>query len=164
VYLDATIPSYYYEKRGDPILQAHHLITVDWWNTQRSFYDLVVSEFVLAELQEGDYPFKNEVQDLIRSAAPRVLPLTKAVEVIADTFIENYLMPRRETEDAYHLAFAAYHKIDYLLTWNCRHLANANKQQHIAVVLTRLRLFVPSIVTPEMLFQESDPSEQTPDH
>jgi len=63
-------------------------------------------------------------------------------------------MPREQEGDAAHLAYASYHGIDYLLTWNCKHLANANKFEHIRMVNTKLGLLTPKIVTPMQLFEE----------
>lgn len=64
-------------------------------------------------------------------------------------------MPRISTGDGLHLAYASLYKIDFLLTWNCNHLANANKKHHIRVINTRLGLFVPEITTPMELFTET---------
>jgi predicted nucleic acid-binding protein len=63
-------------------------------------------------------------------------------------------MPRSDPGDAYHLAMASYYQVDFLLTWNCRHLANVNKQEHIKKVNEELGLKVPILTTPEMLFSE----------
>ena len=63
-------------------------------------------------------------------------------------------MPKDEMGDALHLAYASFYKIDFLLTWNCNHLANANKKQHIRILNNRLNLFVPEIITPLELFTE----------
>jgi len=73
---------------------------------------------------------------------------------IAHVYLNNYLMPRTLTGDALHLAYASYYKIDFLLTWNCQHLANANKKQYIRIINTRMNLFTPDIVTPLELFTE----------
>jgi len=64
-------------------------------------------------------------------------------------------MPRVLKGDALHLAYASFYKMDFLLTWNCNHLANANKKQHISIINTRLKLFTPEIVTPSQLFTET---------
>ena len=69
-------------------------------------------------------------------------------------YVENKLMPKDIEGDAIHLAYASYYKIDYLLTWNCNHLANANKKKHIKIMNTRLELFTPEITTPLELFTE----------
>ena len=63
-------------------------------------------------------------------------------------------MPDDILGDAVHLAYASYYKIDYLLTWNCNHLANANKKQHIKIINTKLDLFTPELITPLELFTE----------
>nr|VFK39917.1 MAG: hypothetical protein BECKTC1821D_GA0114238_100750 [Candidatus Kentron sp. TC] len=69
-------------------------------------------------------------------------------------YVSNYLMPRTLAGDAAHLAYASYHNMEYLLTWNCNHLANANKRRHIQVINARLGLATPEIVTPLQLFKE----------
>jgi uncharacterized protein YjbI with pentapeptide repeats len=75
---------------------------------------------------------------------------------IKDCKMLGLLMPKGAAGDEFHLACASFHKIDYLLTWNCNHLANANKEKHIRVVNTKLGLFTPVIVTPIQLFKEED--------
>lgn len=63
-------------------------------------------------------------------------------------------MPSDAQGDAAHLAMASYHGLDYLLTWNCRNLANANKYGHIQKINLKLGLQTPLIITPEQLFKE----------
>lgn len=74
---------------------------------------------------------------------------------IAQVYLDNYLMPSVLKGDALHLAYASFYKIDFLLTWNCNHLANANKRQHIRVINARLNLATPEIITPLELFSEN---------
>ena len=71
-------------------------------------------------------------------------------------WVKLRVMPRDAQGDAAHLAFASFYKMDFLLTWNCAHLANANKARHISVVNGRLGLFVPVLTTPELLIPETD--------
>jgi hypothetical protein len=82
--------------------------------------------------------------------------LTPSPEIIdvAQIYLDNFLMPRTLKGDALHLAYASFYKIDFLLTWNCNHLANANKRKHIRVINARLNLPTPEIVTPLELFSE----------
>lgn len=150
VYLDSTVPSYYHDQRRQ--LQAFIDVTRAWWDEQRANFDLYVSEATLVELHEGDYPRKAEVTSLVHGVD--VLAVTNDVEAIAEVYVEQFVMPKGALGDAFHLAVASYYKCDYLLTWNCNHLANANKRQHIQIVNTRLGLFVPQIVTPLELFPE----------
>ena len=77
-----------------------------------------------------------------------VVPVEEAISEIVQVYIQHYVMPRDPAGDALHLALASFHKFDYLLTWNCEHLANANKFGHIRRVNTLLGLHVPALVTP----------------
>jgi len=88
------------------------------------------------------------------SGLPR-LEINDAVEEIVEVYISNSLMPRDQLGDALHLAVASYYKIDFLLTWNCVHLANAHKQVHIRRINERLRLFTPELVTPLELIDQT---------
>ncbi|MDI6795245.1 MAG: hypothetical protein QME81_20685, partial [bacterium] len=86
----------------------------------------------------------------------QLLPPDNQIIEIAQTYIDHYLMPQSLKGDALHLAYASFYKMDFLLTWNCNHLANANKKQHIAILNTRLHLAVPEIITPLQLFHEEE--------
>jgi hypothetical protein len=78
------------------------------------------------------------------------------VAEIVEAYIRHKVMPGDPLGDALHLALASYHKCDFLLTWNCRHLANANKFGHIRRINTVLGLFVPMLVTPLELLGGTD--------
>jgi hypothetical protein len=84
-----------------------------------------------------------------------VLAVEPAILEIVSTYLRNLLMPAKPVSDAMHLALASFHKCDFLLTWNCEHLANANKFQHIRRVNSMLGLFVPGLVTPLELLGEN---------
>jgi len=148
VYLDTTIPSYLFEEREE--LQTFVQITRQWWTEERQHFDVYVSEETLAELNNGDYPNKNQV--LASVSGMPILPFGEHIEEIARMYIDNYLMPRKLEGDARHLAFASYHRLDFLLTWNCSHLANGNKKRHIQTINARLQLPTPDILTPLELF------------
>lgn len=85
---------------------------------------------------------------------------TERVVQVAEAYIEHRLLPRDAAPDAFHLALASVHRADFLLTWNCKHLANANKVRHIAVLNRRMNLHVPVITTPYTLLPESDHEAQ----
>lgn len=76
------------------------------------------------------------------------LNILDRVEEVAEAYMKHQLMPRESLGDAVHLALASVHGVDFVLTWNCRHLANANKAAHLAAINRRLRLAVPALVTP----------------
>lgn len=84
-----------------------------------------------------------------------LVPGPAGIDEIVEHYIRHRLVPSDVLGDAYHLAFASMHQIDFLLTWNCRHLANANKIRHIEVINRRLGLAVPIITTPELMMPET---------
>ena len=126
--------------------------TREWWKSYRQLFQLRTSEAVLAELGEGDYESRDEAIALLDDV--ELLALPDQVADIVNVYLDNHLMPRERVGDALHLAIASFHKCDFLLTWNCRHIANANKFEHIRIVNTRLGLFVPALVTPMQLCSE----------
>ena len=129
--------------------------TRQWWEKCARRYRLVTSEGVVAELQEGKYETQTDAVDLV-SALPRLEVVDDIADII-DVYVANQLMPKERLGDALHLALASYHKCDFLLTWNCAHIANANKFEHIRIINTRLGLFVPALVTPIELYAEDTP-------
>jgi hypothetical protein len=86
-----------------------------------------------------------------------LLDVDAGVVNIIETYIKHHVMPANPAGDALHLALASFHKCDFLLTWNCQHLANANKFAHIRQVNGMLGLFVPALVTPLELLGEVEP-------
>src|SRR5262245_40310519 len=156
VYIETTIPSFYHEVRVEPDMIARRQWTREWWDDYRLGYDLVTSEAVLDELENGDHPQKNDALALM-DIVP-LLDIDNAVADIVAAYIKHTVMPADPAGDALHLALASYHRCDFLLTWNCRHLANANKFAHIRRVNGLLGLFAPALVTPlELLGQEKSP-------
>jgi len=153
LYLDTTIPSYYYDQRKSLDIRYRRKITRDWWNNEKDFFSLYISELVLVELQRGNYPQKEKVIRLVKDVS--ILPIVSEIEDIVREYLKNFLMPRIDVGDAFHLAYASFFKIDYLLTWNCNHLANVNKKRHIEAINRKLKLFVPEIITPLQLFKET---------
>ena len=144
VYIDTSIPSYYVDTR--PSLEVHIRRTRVWWDEEWEYYQVYTSPFVLRELSEGDFPNKPQAIELAHRAS--LLNPTPEIDEIVRDYLDNFLMPISDDRDGYHLAFTSFYKIDYLLTWNCEHLANVNKRRHIAKINQRLELFVPIITTP----------------
>lgn len=152
VYLETTIASYYFEIRPEPEMVARRNWTREWWESERERYELVTSVAVLEELERGDYPVRSNALDLLRDVplvanVPDIIPIVNA-------YVARHVMPADPRGDALHLALASYHRCHFLLTWNCRHLANANKFEHIRHVNAELGLFSPIPATPVELLQE----------
>ncbi len=152
VYIETTIPSFFYEVRREPEMIARRNWTREWWKSYRHLFLLATSEAVLAELGEGAYAAKDDAIALLKGI--RLLAVPDQVADIIQVYLENHLMPQERVGDALHLALASFHKCSFLLTWNCRHIANANKFEHIRILNSRLGLFVPAMVTPMELCQE----------
>lgn len=144
VYFDTTIPSYYHDARKETKFLAD--LTRKWFREEARHYDVFVSEATLVEASAGRYKGKAKIVRLIERY--RMLKYDSVLEDIVETYIKNFLMPKHFGGDALHLAYASYYKMDFLLTWNCEHLANANKREHIRIINNRLGLFVPEITTP----------------
>lgn len=146
VYVETTIPSFYHEARTLPAIQVRKEWTRQWWHEAPGVYELVTSPAVLDELAGGP-PEKSALWLALVRDLP-VLPIEPAITEIVVAYVGHRLMPADPGGDALHLAVASYHKCDFLVTWNCQHLANANKFGHIRRVNTMLGLFVPALVTP----------------
>ena len=128
--------------------------TREWWGRAGDRHELVTSVAVIDELERGDYPSRAQCLELM-STLP-VLAVEPPVIDIVEAYIARHVMPADPTGDALHLALASFHRCDFSVTWNCRHLANANKFGHIRRVNTLLGIHVPALVTPLELLAEND--------
>jgi len=155
VYIETSIPSFYVGTRREPEMVARRHWTREWWDTRRQAYEVVTSLAVVEELEGGDYPNKADALQLI--AGVPLLAVAPAIAPIVDAYIDRRVMPADPRGDAMHLAMASYHSCHFLLTWNCQHLANANKFDHIRFVNSELGLFCPILTTPvELLGLEEE--------
>lgn len=146
VYIETTIPSFYYTMRTDPESVARQNWTHQWWEENADVLALATSAAVVVELQRGTSEKTEERLNLLRGL--ELLPITQEVEDIASIYIDKIVMPNDPAGDALHLALASYHRMDVLLTWNCRHLANPNKIEHIRLINYGLGLPMPILTTP----------------
>jgi len=127
-------------------------MTREWWERQVTAYECWTSDNVVLELSNGDWPGQQEALRLL-DPLPR-LDINAEVLGVAARYIEEKLVPAGLAGDATHLAVACVYEIDFLLTWNIRHLANPNKLNHLTIINRRFGLLTPQIVTPEMLWME----------
>ncbi|MFZ4441554.1 MAG: type II toxin-antitoxin system VapC family toxin [Syntrophales bacterium] len=154
VYIETSVISYLTARPSKTILgAAHQQITLAWWET-RSQYDLVVSESVLRECGAGD-PDAAKKRLAVLNDVPLILITEQALD-IANSLIAKGIIPAKAAEDALHIAIATVNGVDYLLTWNCRHIANPEIQRGIAAHLEDIGLSLPFICTPEELLGEED--------
>jgi len=154
-YLETSIFSFYYDERTAPEIVARKNWTRDFWENCRGRYLFSASPAVFNELSRGSKPHKEDALKLALTLP--ALEFVPAVREIAAVYMRHFVMPRDPLGDALHLALACYHKCDYLVTWNCAHLANANKAGHIRRVNAMLDLRTPAMLTPlELLGVASD--------
>jgi hypothetical protein len=150
VYIETTIISYLVaEPSRDLIVAGHQQITREWWERRRPLFACCISQVVLDEVTAGDEDRAR--QRLAALAGLRKLPASEAAERLAAAFIETGALPETAARDAAHLAIATAEETDYLLTWNCRHLANAQVLKKVAEVCGREGFKMPYVCTPEEL-------------
>ncbi len=153
VYLETSFISYLVARPSrDVVVAGHQQTTQDWWANRRNQFACSVSQVVIDEASTGD---SGEVQK--RLAIINDLPaleITAAAEALAEAIMAAGMLPPHAVRDAAHVSVAAVHAIDYLLTWNCKHLANAQISRRIAIVCEKLEHRMPIICTPEELMGE----------
>jgi hypothetical protein len=149
VYLETTIVSYLTAwPSRDIVVAAHQQITREWWD-RRDRFDLFVSRAVLEEAARGDAEAAGCRFEALEGIA--VLASGERAAVLAARFIELGVLPVKAALDAVHVATAVMNGMDYLLTWNCTHIANAVVRRGIEEACTDMGLAPPVICTPEEL-------------
>jgi predicted nucleic acid-binding protein len=150
VYIETTIVSYLTARPSrDLVLRAHQQIARRWWRTRRSDFDLFISPLVLQEAGDGDAKAAAR-----RLAAVSDVPILAAVPgalAIAHALRNRGPIPSRAEADAMHIAIAAAHGVEYLLTWNCTHIANAQMRPDIERLCREEGFEPPILCTPEEL-------------
>ncbi|TVP98495.1 MAG: hypothetical protein EA381_12295 [Planctomycetaceae bacterium] len=122
-YIETTIPSFYHEVRNQPEMVARKDWTRKWFDAAVKTDRVVASTAVLTELESGNYPGREEAIRLLDNL--ELLTINTAVAEVVEAYMKHKLMPVDPFGDALHLAITSYHRCDFLVTWNCRHLANA---------------------------------------
>ena len=135
----------------DIITAAHQQITHEWWDGRRGDFDVFISEIVVKEINEGD---ENAVQRRLETieSIPEVEMTPEAV-TLAQSLVDAGLVPQKAATDALHIAIATVHGMDYLLTWNLKHIANATLRNEIADGCRQRGYEPPIICTPEELLE-----------
>ena len=137
VYLETTFISYLVARPSrDVIVAGHQQTTQDWWEKRRSEFECSVSQVVIDEASVGD-PAEVQKRLAIIGGLP-TLAITDDANALTQAIMAAGILPPQVVRDAAHVAVAAVHAVDYLLTWNCKHLANAQIARRIAVVCEKL--------------------------
>jgi hypothetical protein len=153
LYLETTIPSYLTSRPSrDLIIAGHQQVTREWWEKRRNTFQLYISQLVLDEAGAGD-----PAAALDRMKALQDLPLldiTPEVSELASHILASGKVPRKAATDAAHIAISAVHGMDFLVTWNCVHIANATNAKALALICRANGCECPVICTPEELMGE----------
>lgn len=149
VYIETSIVGYLTARsRDDVIFQARQKLTQSWWKSSRDDYELVASQLVLDECGAGDADAAAERMELL-IGIPLLAASDPQVDSLADALLAADLLPEKARSDAAHVAIATVHRVDYLMTWNCKHIANAATLPAVYHLLAGRGYARPLIVTPE---------------
>jgi hypothetical protein len=152
VYIETTIVSYLTARPNrDVVIAGHQQTTHDWWDNQRKSYEICVSQLVLGEAAAGDPQAAQERLAVLNAAT--FLETTPGALAVAKELIRAGALPAKAADDALHIGIAAANGVPFLLTWNCRHLANATMRPLIEAVCAAQGLKAPIICTPEELME-----------
>jgi len=150
VYIETTFVSYLKARPSrDVVIAGHQQIAREWWENSRGDFDLSTSQLVLQEAGAGDREAAQERLDVLRVMI--LLDTTEEAVTLAEELVKAGALPAKAGDDALHIAIAATQNIPYLLTWNCRHMANATMRPLIETVCAQKGYKAPIICTPEEL-------------
>lgn len=148
VYIETSVVSYLTARASrDLVVAAHQAITRQWWDETASNFELVISEFVLEEAAAGDPNAARCRLDALKSI--QTIVVSDEAKALAKKLVELGPMPREYAVDALHVAVCAVNGIDFLLTWNCKHLANASLRRQIEKLIEGMGYAAPLICTPD---------------
>ena len=147
VYIETSILGYLTARPSrDVVVAANIEITREWWDTRRSDFQLYSSQAVVKETSQGDAQIASQRLEILRNLA--LLELNQSVLDLAENFLGRSNLPAKADVDAVHIAAATVHGMDYLLTWNCNHIANAQIQRKLAEISFDLGYELPILCTP----------------
>ena len=153
IYVESTIPSYVVPRPARDLLQAaRQQLTRDWWDLQREQHELFTSQVVLDEITGGEAAMAR--QRLAVMAGITLLRSTDEAETLTQRILDSGLLPTDTDRDAAHIALATVHAMDVLLSWNCRHIANAAIQARLRELAAKLDLKLPVLCTLDELTGE----------
>ncbi len=153
IYVETSVISYLTSRLSrDLIVAGHQQITQEWWANQRDKFELFVSQTVLEETAGGDQEAARQRLSVIESLP--LLEITEEAIALAKDLVRLGPLPEKAAVDALHIAIAVTNKVDYLLTWNCKHLANAALRSRIERVCRARGYDSVVICTPEELLED----------
>ncbi len=152
VYIETSVVSYLVSRPSrDIIVAGHQQITYDWWKSSLTRFEIYISEIVIIESSQGDPDVSAKRLKELENF--KILEIVPEVEDLGNLYLDKLRLPDKAKADAYHLAIATLHGMDYLISWNCRHIVNAVLRRIIENVNAELGYITPVICTPEELVE-----------
>ena len=150
VYVETSVISYLTSRPSrDIVVAGHQQVTREWWETHAERFEVVASQLVLQEAGTGDPEAAHRRLEILDQV--EMLPTTHEAEALAITLVQENVLPAAAADDALHLAIAVTNGVEYLLTWNCRHLANAALRRDIDEICLSRGYQTVVVCTPEEL-------------
>lgn len=131
------------------ISTARQILTQRWWNQYRSYYELYASDVVLLECQNGDQKDAEKRIRVMRNIP--LLDINFECSELAEKIFRDLQIPSKASDDSFHIAIACVYEIDYLLSWNFRHIVNASMIRKLSNIIQKTQYKLPHICTPEEL-------------
>ena len=154
-YIETSIVSYLAGRPSrDLVVAGRQQLTHTWWEQRRAAFDLYISQVVLAEVRAGDPQAAQRRSGLVADLP--LLDVTPAVAELAAALIDRVPLPPQAAADAAHIAVAAYHGMDFLMTWNVAHIANAALRRRVESVCREQGYEAPILCTPDELMEDAD--------
>ena len=135
-------------------IAANQQVTREWWDNHRQRFELFVSRYVIDECSDGD-PHAAQERLVLLDGIP-LLEVRDTADTLAKALLEGVPLPPKATIDAYHISVAAVHGVEFLVTWNCKHIANPALRARIEFVCRQLGYEPPVICTPQELLEIND--------
>ena len=153
IYLETSVISYYTSRPSrDIIALAHQEITREWWPGALKRFEVFISQAVIDEAGSGDIEAAKKRLEILNDFP--CLEINEKVEELAKKYMESLNIPKKSLRDAFHLAISSVHNIDYLVTWNCTHIASGEIIKKLTKLNLLLGVHIPVICTPETLMKE----------
>lgn len=153
VYIETSFISYLVSRPSkNLIVAAQQQMSKEWWDNRRTQFDLYISQLVIRESSEGDSEEVKKRLNVVKDLP--LLELQIEARDLASSFLSNNVLPEKAADDALHISVSTIYGIEYLLTWNCKHMANAEIQKRLAKICQQQGYELPIICTPYELMGE----------
>ena len=160
VYVETSVVSYLTARQSrDLVVAAYQEVTREWWRAASGRFDLVASELVVTEAGAGDADAASARLEVLKPVA--LLNITESSEALARRLLDLDAVPRQAAADAAHIAIAVTNGVDFLVTWNFKHIANAAMRSRIERVCRQADYEPPVICTPNELMESGHADDST---